>query len=197
MPLSSKLKDFDPFCINAAGACLPPVFLPFCISFAIGCAIFRYAPREGREDDRSMPLYVSLSISLYGFVIAASWIDIISEQLVNVLEFVGVVLRIPAPIMGMTVLAWGNSVGDYTTNGALAQRGLSEMSMAACFAGPSFNLLIGLGCGLLSQKESLLSNDGLNITLMPSVKVGFICLIFNCVTTIICGLWNNGMIPKM
>jgi hypothetical protein len=39
-----------------------------------------------------MPLYVSLSISLYGFVIAASWIDIISEQLVNVLEFVGVVL---------------------------------------------------------------------------------------------------------
>lgn len=97
----------------------------------------------------------------------------------------------------MTVLAWGNSVGDYTTNGSLAQRGLSEMSMAACFAGPSFNLLIGLGCGLLSQKESLLSNDGLNITLMPSVKVGFICLIFNCVTTIICGLWNNGMIPKM
>jgi sodium/potassium/calcium exchanger 6 len=79
----------------------------------------------------------------------------------------------------------------------LAQRGLSEMSMAACFAGPSFNLLIGLGCGLLSQKESLLSNDGLSITQLPSVKVGFICLIFNCVITIICGLWNNGMIPKM
>ena len=74
-----------------------------------------------------MPLKHTLPIALYGFVIAASWIDVISDQLVNVLEFIGVILRIPAPIMGMTVLAWGNSVGDFTTNGALAQKGLADM----------------------------------------------------------------------
>lgn len=162
--LSTKMDDFDPFCNNGtdggARGCFPTVFWPCCISFAVGCAVIKFAPKE---DAASVPLHYSLPIAFYGFGIAATWIDVISDQLVNLLEFIGVILRIPAPIMGMTVLAWGNSVGDYTTNGTLAQRGLADMSMAACFAGPTFNLLVGLGCGLLTQKEQLLSSEGLSI----------------------------------
>ncbi len=67
--------------------------------------------------------------------------------------------------------------------------------MAACFAGPSFNLLIGLGSGLLTQKESLLA-DGVPISLMPSVRLGFIFLICNCTLTIVSGLWHGGYIPR-
>jgi sodium/potassium/calcium exchanger 6 len=74
-----------------------------------------------------MPLRYTVPVALYGFLIAATWIDVISDQLVNVLEFVGVSMRIPSPIIGMTVLAWGNSVGDYSTNSALAQKGFSDM----------------------------------------------------------------------
>lgn len=74
-----------------------------------------------------MPLQYTVPVALYGFLIAATWIDVISDELVNVLEFVGLVLRVPSPIMGMTVLAWGNSVGDYSTNSALAQKGFSDM----------------------------------------------------------------------
>ncbi|KAL7529656.1 hypothetical protein ACHAXR_004924, partial [Thalassiosira sp. AJA248-18] len=190
--LSTKMDGFDPFCTNNGmveddGFCFPSVFWPCCISFAIGCAVIKYAPKD------QLPLHYSLPIALYGFLIAATWIDVTSDQLVNVLEFIGVLLRIPAPIMGMTVLAWGNSVGDYTTNGALAQRGLADMS----FAGPSFNLLVGLGCGLLTQKESLMSDGGLPISLMPSVQTGFIFLICNCAITIFSGIWNKGVIPKM
>mmetsp|Transcript_4850 Transcript_4850/g.7364 ORF Transcript_4850/g.7364 Transcript_4850/m.7364 type:complete len:119 (+) Transcript_4850:1552-1908(+) len=97
----------------------------------------------------------------------------------------------------MTILAWGNSVGDWTTNGALAQRGLADMSMAACFAGPSFNLLVGLGFGLLTQKESLMSAEGLNVTMMPTVRTGFIFLITNCIAAIVSSLYHGGIIPKM
>ncbi|KAL7554387.1 hypothetical protein ACHAWF_017832, partial [Thalassiosira exigua] len=118
--LSTKLEDFNPFCTND---CFPPAILPCCISFGLGVLIVKYGPTEAA----SFPLRYSIPIALYGFLIAATWIDVISDQLVNVLEFIGVILRIPAPIMGMTVLAWGNSVGDYTTNGALAQRGLADM----------------------------------------------------------------------
>ncbi|KAL9181417.1 hypothetical protein ACHAXT_010222 [Thalassiosira profunda] len=180
--LTTKMDDFEAF---------PFALGPCCVSFALGGMVLKYAPKE------SLPLRFSLPISLYGFLIAATWIDVISGELVNVLEFSGVVLWIPAPIMGMTVLAWGNSVGDWTTNGTLAMRGLADMSMAACFAGPSFNLLVGLGCGLLTQKEALLSEDGLPIALMPSVKTGFTFLIANCTITILSGLWNKGVIPKM
>ena len=69
--------------------------------------------------------------------------------------------------------------------------------MAACFAGPSFNLLIGLGSGLLSQKELLLSDDGLNfISMAPSVKVGFAVLISNCILGIVIGTYHKGIIPS-
>jgi sodium/potassium/calcium exchanger 6 len=68
--------------------------------------------------------------------------------------------------------------------------------MAACFAGPSFNLLVGLGLGLSSQKETLMSDDGLNyISMVPSVKMGFIFLISNCILGIGIGVYHNGIIP--
>ncbi len=161
-------------------------------SFSVGAAVIRFCDKT-----TGMPLKYGIVVALYGFLIAATWIDVISEHLVNTLELIGVLLRIPSPVMGMTILAWGNSVGDWTTNGALAQRGLADMSMAACFAGPSFNLLVGLGFGLLTQKETLMSTEGLNVSMMPTVRIGFIFLIANCIAAIASSLYHGGMIPKM
>ena len=123
---STKMEGFDPYCRNDSDThCSPSVILwPCFISYAIGSAFILFAPKV---DSSSIPLRYKLPIALYGFLIAATWIDVISDQLVNILEFIGVVCRIPAPIMGMTVLAWGNSVGDFTTNAALAQKGLADM----------------------------------------------------------------------
>lgn len=97
--LTTKMEDFDPFCMNDsdAGYCFPPVIWPMCISFPIGCLFLKFAPAE---EASGLPLRVSIPIALFGFVIAATWIDVISDELVNLLEFLGVVLRIPAPIMG-------------------------------------------------------------------------------------------------
>mmetsp|Transcript_2131 Transcript_2131/g.4564 ORF Transcript_2131/g.4564 Transcript_2131/m.4564 type:complete len:807 (-) Transcript_2131:65-2485(-) len=185
---STKKEDAD----IVEGYPIRLTLLVCCLSFAMGVAFFKSAPKD---DSSLIPLRFKLPIALYGFFIAATWIDVISDQLVNVLEFIGTVCLIPSSIMGMTVLAWGNSVGDFSTNSALAQKGLADMSVAACFAGPSFNLLIGLGSGLLTQKESLLA-DGVPISLMPSVQLGFIFLIFNCTLTIASGLWHGGYIPR-
>ncbi|KAL7516572.1 hypothetical protein ACHAWX_001572 [Stephanocyclus meneghinianus] len=194
--LMLKIQSFDPFSANIYQTDefhVPFVIWPCCISMACGCAVIRYAPKG----NVTMPLQYTVPVALYGFLIAATWIDVISDELVNVLEFVGLVLRVPSPIMGMTVLAWGNSVGDYSTNSALAQKGFSDMSMAACFAGPAFNLLIGLGSGLLSQKKSLMSEDGLHfVSMIPSVRTGFIFLLFNCILGIGCGVYHKGLLPS-
>ena len=77
------------------------------------------------------------------------------------------------------------------------RRGLAGMSLSACFAGPSFNLLIGLSCGFLAQKEALLSDEGLSIPMgMPTVKLGFIMLLFNALGFIMISVYNGGVIHK-
>ena len=48
-----------------------------------------------------------------------------------------------AQVLGLTVLAWGNSIGDFSTNMAMARKGLANMALTACYAGPVFNLLVG------------------------------------------------------
>ena len=86
-------------------------------------------------------------------------------------------------ILGLTLLAWGNSVGDYFTNVAMARKGLANMAptgyacvklprrvpadgdagthgliyaqaLTACFAGPVFNLLVTLGVGFLIRLDN-------------------------------------------
>ena len=52
-------------------------------------------------------------------------------------------------VLGLTVLAWGNSVGDMSTNMAMARKGLANMAMTACYAGPVFNLLVRPSCSHL------------------------------------------------
>ena len=72
----------------------------------IGLAVLRYA------DDEKLPLVAAIPISLYGFFIAATWIDTIADALVGLLQFLGAISGIPSSILGLTVLAWGNSMGD-------------------------------------------------------------------------------------
>ena len=118
-----------------------PYILILCsvTAFAAVC-IMRYAP----GGDGNMNLLISGPIALYGFVIAATWIDAIADRLVSLLNFLGVVCHIPSSIMGLTILAWGNSMADLAANVTMAKKGLANMAMTACFAGPVFNILIGL-----------------------------------------------------
>lgn len=58
---------------------------------------------------------------------------------------------IPDAYLGLTVLAWGNSVGDTITNASVASRGLAKMAITGCFAGQYFNMSLGLGLAFLKQ----------------------------------------------
>lgn len=93
------------------------------VALVIALAILRYA------DDNKMPLVTCIPLSLYGFLIAATWIDSIGGALVDLLQFFGTFLRIPPGILGMTVLAVGNSMGDLSSNLAMARNGVSFLSV--------------------------------------------------------------------
>ena len=49
---------------------------------------------------------------------------------------------------GITLLAWGNSVGDLVADVVLARRGHAKMAVATCFGSPMLNDVLGLGIAL-------------------------------------------------
>lgn len=77
------------------------------------------------------------------------WIDLTANILVATLSLAGDRMGIPREFLGLTVLAWGNSVGDCITDNALARQGRGLMALSGCYGGPLFNVLVGLGIAVL------------------------------------------------
>ena len=154
------------------------------ISAFVAAMVLRYAP----GGDGSMAMGVAAPLALYGFILAATWIDYVADNLVSLLDFIGIVLHIPGAIMGLTVLAWGNSMGDLSANMTMARKGLANMAMTACFAGPVFNILIGLGLGF-SSLASKTGHSETSVSLNAAVKTGFLFVLLNCISILATGLY--------
>ncbi|KAL8701203.1 MAG: hypothetical protein Q9224_000613 [Gallowayella concinna] len=80
-----------------------------------------------------------------GFVVAIAWIFTIANEVVGVLKAIGVILGISDAILGLTVFAVGNSLGDLVANITVARLGFPVMALSACFGGPMLNILLGIG----------------------------------------------------
>ena len=94
------------------------------------------------------------------------------------------------------MLAWGNSMGDMSANMTMARKGLANMAITACFAGPVFNILIGLSGGF-TKLNTITGQQTTKVILTPSIEVGLWFLFANCALVLVSGLLvNKGRIPK-
>lgn len=82
-----------------------------------------------------------------GFLVAIAWISTIANEVVGVLKTLGVILNISDAILGLTVFAVGNSLGDLVADITVAKLGFPVMALSACFGGPMLNILLGIGLG--------------------------------------------------
>uniref|UniRef100_A0A8C4HE49 Sodium/calcium exchanger membrane region domain-containing protein n=1 Tax=Dicentrarchus labrax TaxID=13489 RepID=A0A8C4HE49_DICLA len=89
--------------------------------------------------------------ALLGFVVSAVLISAAASEVVSLLHMLGVVLSLSNTVLGLTLLAWGNSIGDCFSDITIARQGYPRMAISACFGGIIFNMLFGVGLGCLLQ----------------------------------------------
>ncbi|XP_054714311.1 mitochondrial sodium/calcium exchanger protein-like [Uloborus diversus] len=80
-----------------------------------------------------------------GFVASVMWVYLIASEIVSLLKTIGIIFKLSDAILGLTVLAWGNSIGDFISNLSVARQGYPRMGISACYGGPLLNLLLGIG----------------------------------------------------
>ena len=116
------------------------------LGFGLVLAILTY-----RHTNADLPTSDKLRLALVAkaFAVSSFWAYLVANEIVDVMQTIGLGLGISSSVLGVTVLAWGNSIGDLVSNLALAKGGHSKMAAAECFGGPIFNLLFGGGISFL------------------------------------------------
>ena len=168
-------------------ASAPPISFYICEAIAIilSFIIFFRTPLT-RPPRRSLIVF-----SIVCFLISILWIFFIANVLVDLMNLLGLIIGLNPAFLGITILAAGLSMADLKVNAAVAKQGLARMALTGCFAGPMFNLLVGLGVSIIMSVAAegkatpfeFKDRDGL----LPLMGVGalfiqlFLILILSCI----------------
>lgn len=79
-------------------------------------------------------------LAIPGFIIGLCWVYALSAEIIGVLKALGKTLNVSDGIMGVTVFAFGNSVGDFATNVMIARLGFHSMATGASWAAPLMSM---------------------------------------------------------
>ena len=95
-----------------------------------------------------VPRYIPILkkvLLLFAVFMGAIWLNMVADLLMDLLTLFKVASGLPANFIGLTVLAWGNSLNDFFVDVALAKNGRGVMAVSGIMAGQFFNLQIGFG----------------------------------------------------
>lgn len=145
--------------------------------------------------EKEPPKNEQISVVLVAFVMSVFWISAVAGELLNCLEALGILLEVPPSLLGLTVLAWGNSVGDLVADVAVAKAGQPAMAMAGCFAGPMFNMLVGLGSALVILTADVYPK-AYKLHFHVGIVIAFVFLLFGLMGSLLVITWSRFRVPR-
>ncbi|WFD20830.1 hypothetical protein MCAP1_003084 [Malassezia caprae] len=110
-----------------------------------GAVLWRHLRRAADRDAPSQLQLYALWRSALGFGLGLMWIVVLVDGVLALLRAFGYLYHWSEAILGLTLFALGNSLGDVVTNLSIARLGHPIMALTACFASPMTNLLLGIG----------------------------------------------------
>jgi sodium/potassium/calcium exchanger 6 len=112
------------------------------------------------------------------------WIYLVAKQLLDAISAIGYSWNISSSLLALTVLSWGNSLGDLIGDISVARQGYPAMAVGACMGAPVFNLLFGLGVSM-SLSPDIRKYGVIVLDQDPSIAVAFLFLIISLTSTLI------------
>lgn len=153
------------------GGVIPFWAVALLIGVGLAVACFLTSKHETR------PAYHD-AFGFIGFIMGIIWIYTLANEIVSLLKTFGIIFNINDAILGLTLLAWGNSLGDWISDTVMARQGFARMGFSACFGGPFFNLSIGFGGAMMISQ--IVAGDsiryGLNMNGPSLVLISFLML---------------------
>lgn len=111
----------------------------------LGSALLGVLIRFKTFSTRAPPVAIFALFQLASFLMGMVWIYFLANIIVDLLMLMGMLTGVSVALLGLTVLSWGNSVGDAFASISISKKGFGEMALTGCIAGPVFNLMLGLG----------------------------------------------------
>ncbi|KAI9484160.1 MAG: Sodium/calcium exchanger protein-domain-containing protein [Benjaminiella poitrasii] len=159
--------------------------------FFIGCSLSILVLYNTKDNEAPKWHWM---LSFVGFVIALNWIFLLANEMVGLLQALGAIFNISEAIMGLTIFALGNSVGDLVANTAIARMGFPTMAISACYAGPLLNMVLGIGVS--STYQTWISGKPYELDIAPTILISSAGLITVLLSTLIVVNVNGYYITK-
>ncbi|EEA08116.1 sodium/calcium exchanger protein, putative [Cryptosporidium muris RN66] len=98
-----------------------------------------------------------------GIAMAIYWNGVLVNELVGCIKVLGFTLGIKPAILGLTIVAMGNSIADLFANVAVARAGHARMGLAGCYGACVFLLLFGIGSSVFLRAIKLKFSQNIHL----------------------------------